>query len=82
MQSLDLWLETDDYKGHPEVFAQHISRLQSFLEEHCYSPSWIQVYDEPYGHDDDLEMVMFLAGRLRAAPETLMVGAVRLNCWI
>ncbi|CAK9062352.1 unnamed protein product [Durusdinium trenchii] len=82
LQSLDLWLETDDYKGHPEVFAQHISRLQSFLEGHCYSPSWIQVYDEPYGHDDDLEMVMFLAGRLRAAPETLMVGAVRLNCWI
>ena len=81
LKSFGLWLNTDDKEGHPEAFAQDISRLYSFLEEHCYSPSWIQVYDQPYGHDDNLEMVMFLAGRLKLAPQTLMIGAVHLKCW-
>lgn len=82
LRSFDVWLELQDRSGqHPESFLLEVNALISFFEEYCYSPSLMQVYDETYGHDDDVEFVLFLVGRLRSQPQTLMVQSVLLNCW-
>eukprot|EP00435_Cladocopium_sp_Y103_P025755 s2256_g6.t1 len=85
LTSLNLWFpgsrDDDEQKvAHPESFLTDVEKLQGFLEQHCHSPSLFQVYEHTYGHDDDLEFVLFIAGRLKVASDTLMVAAVHLNC--
>jgi len=82
LKSFDIWLQLQKRRGqHPESFLLEVDALISFFEEYCYSPSLMQVYDEVYGHDDDLEFVFFLVGRLRSQPQILMVQSILLNCW-
>ena len=38
--------------------------------------------EEPFGHDDDMEMVFFFVGRLRMEPQMLVVQSFHLNCSI
>ena len=84
LASLEKWLETDPEGGkrHPDSFQESLKRLQDFLEEHCHSPSWREVYDRPYMKDDDQVMIMFITGRLKVSPDTLLVAALTLQCWI
>ncbi|CAE7862985.1 unnamed protein product [Symbiodinium necroappetens] len=70
---------------HPEASQRDVEKLQGFLEEHCHSPSLFQVYPSPktpsytFGHEDDMDAVIFMVGRPKVAPQTLMVGAVELE---
>jgi len=87
LTSLNVWFHensSDDGQEvvHPESFLTDVRKLQGFLEQHCHSPSLFQVYEETYLHNDDQEFVLFIAGRLKEASDTLMVAAVHLNCWI
>ena len=66
--------------AHPESFLTDVGKLQGFLEQHCHSPSLFQLYEDTCRHNDDQEFVLFIAGRLKVASETLMVAAVHLNC--
>ena len=88
LESLNTWFyesrnpPSEEDVDHPEDFQRGVAKLQSFLEEHCHSPSLFQVYDDCFCHNDDQEFVMLMAGRLKVAPQSLLVGAVNLNCWI
>lgn len=81
-ECLDVWMELNDKAGaHPAAFLSDVDRLLTFFEEYCFSPSLLQVYSEPYAHNDDVEFVFFLVARLRCEPQTLMVNTIHLNCW-
>ena len=88
LESLNTWFyesrnpPSEEDVDHPEDFQRGVAKLQSFLEEHCHSPSLFQVYADCFCHNDDQEFVMLMAGRLKVAPQSLLVGAVNLNCWI
>ncbi|CAL1167068.1 unnamed protein product [Cladocopium goreaui] len=87
LTSLNVWFHEssgDDEQEvvHPESFLTDVGKLQGFLEQHCHSPSLFQVYEDTCCHDDDQEFMLFIAGRLKVASDTLMVAAVHLNCWI
>lgn len=88
LTSLNVWFQesreddNEDEVVHPESFLTDAGRLQAFLEQHCHSPSLFQVYEGTYCHNDDQEFVLFIAGRLKVASDTLMVAAIHLNCWI
>merc|ERR1712129_9752 len=75
----DVWLNLQDHGGtHPESFLKDLDRFIHFFETYCYAPSLLQVYEEPYehndwGHGNYLEFVFFCVGRLRHAPQTLLV---------
>mmetsp|Transcript_26562 Transcript_26562/g.61833 ORF Transcript_26562/g.61833 Transcript_26562/m.61833 type:complete len:352 (-) Transcript_26562:132-1187(-) len=71
---------------HPEACQPDVEKLQGFLEAHCHSPSLLQVYPSQmtgtsyvFGHEDDINAVIFIVGRLKVAPRTLMVGTVMLG---
>lgn len=87
LTSLNVWFHEssgDDEQevAHPDIFLTDVGKLQGFLEQHCHSPSLFQVYEDTYLHNDDQEFVLFIAGRLKVASDTLMVAAIHLNCWI
>ncbi|CAE7219220.1 unnamed protein product [Symbiodinium sp. CCMP2592] len=94
LRVLDVWLDANAKAGthpeifrehagtHPEIFREHVEKITAFMRHCCYSPSLLVVYNEPYGHDDDLEYVFFFVGRLRSEPQTLVVQSFILNCWV
>ncbi|CAE7887219.1 unnamed protein product [Symbiodinium sp. KB8] len=75
-------LSTDQAGAHPEGFKEYVEKITAFMRHCCYSPSLLVVYNEPYGHDDDLEHVFFFVGRLRNEPQTFVVQSFLFNCWI
>ena len=79
--SLEKW-HPDTGLRHADSFQESLKRLQDFLEEHCHSPSWREVYDRPYMKDDDQVMIMFITGRLKTSPDTLLVAVLILQCWM
>ena len=81
LKCFDIWLKLQPDLGvaHPESFQKGVDGLIVFFETYCHSPSLLQVYNEPYGHDDDVEYVIFFVGRLRHASQTLLVNTILLK---
>ena len=59
-----------------------VTMNRKFLEQHCHSPSLFQVHEKTYRHDDNQDFMLFIAGRLKVASDTLMIAAIRLHCLI
>mmetsp|Transcript_24468 Transcript_24468/g.56752 ORF Transcript_24468/g.56752 Transcript_24468/m.56752 type:complete len:287 (+) Transcript_24468:44-904(+) len=79
---LDIWMDLNENAGqHPDAFRLHVEKATTFWQECCFNPSLFVVYEEPYAHDDVIEQVFFMAGRLRNEPQTLLVQSFLLNCW-
>lgn len=76
------WLNLQEETGeHPEAFCKNMQQLEAFFAEYCFSPSLVQAHEEPYGHNDDLEFLMFFVGRLRIDPQAILVATIYLNCY-
>ena len=72
--SLNVWFhessgDAEQEVAHPESFLTDVGK---FLEQHCRSLSLFQVYEGTCLHNDDQEFVLFIAGRLEVASDTLM----------
>jgi hypothetical protein len=84
LDAFDQWLELVDFtdEKHPDCFRKDVNKLVAFFDKYCYQPSLMLATEEPYGHNDDMEHVFFCFGRLRHAPDALLVLGFALNCWV
>ncbi|CAE7241989.1 unnamed protein product, partial [Symbiodinium microadriaticum] len=80
LEALDVWLEDNGKAGaHPEAFKEDVEKVAAFMCHCCYSPSLLVVYNGPFARGYDLGYVLFVVGRLRSEPQTLVVQSFLLK---
>ena len=94
LKSMDTWLATESEEKvgkHPEAFVKQIADIVDFMNEHVSNPSLLlpyagkRSYDVyPVGvivQDDNQKQWLYLVGRLRHAPDSVLIGVVYMDVW-
>ena len=94
LKSMDTWLATESEEKvgkHPEAFVKQIADIVDFMNEHVSYPSLLLPYAGKRSYDvypvgvcvqnDNQKVWLYLVGRLRHAPSSVLIGAVHMDVW-